>query len=268
MDPARGRAGRLSAVGSGNVTLRDVSQGPSLPGPLFARSKFSTPRLVSRLVPRSRLFEELDQGAGRRLTIVVGTAGAGKTTLLANWLSVRPDVPSAWLSCDTGDTDPIRFYSALIHAMRYGFDDPSIGENSRELLSLEGEASIDAVGALADDLESLAGARVIVIDDFHLVGSESARFGHFLESRPLSLQVVVATRSDPPLRLHRLRMREELVEVRDTDLAFSANETKGLFSAFGLELPADDSRLSTVAPRDGRLACRWPRCRSRRHPIR
>ena len=186
------------------------------------------------------MFEELDQGAGRRLTIVVGAAGAGKTTLLANWLSVRPDVPSAWLSCDTGDTDPVRFYSALIHAMRYGFDDPSIGENSRELLSLEGEASIDAVGALADDLESLAGARVIVIDDFHLVGAESARFGHFLESRPLSLQVVVATRSDPPLRLHRLRMREELVEVRDTDLAFSANETKGLFSAFGLELPADD----------------------------
>ena len=222
------------------MTLRDVSQGPAFPGPLFARSKFSAPRLVSRLVPRSRLFDELDQGAGRRLTIVVGAAGAGKTTLLANWLSVRPDVPSAWLSCDTGDTDPVRFYSALIHAMRTGFDDPSIGENSRELLSLEGEASIDAVGALADDLESLAGDRVIVIDDFHLVGAESDRFGQFLESRPLSLQVVVATRSDPPLRLHRLRMREELVEVRDTDLAFSANETKGLFSAFGLELPADD----------------------------
>ena len=155
------------------MTLSDLSQGPSSPGPLFARSKFSAPRLVSRLVPRSRLFEELDQGAGRRLTIVVGAAGAGKTTLLANWLSVRPDVPSAWLSCDTGDTDPVRFYSALIDAMRTGFDDPSIGENSRELLSLEGEASIDAVGALADDLESLAGDRVIVIDDFHLVGQKA-----------------------------------------------------------------------------------------------
>jgi LuxR family maltose regulon positive regulatory protein len=186
------------------------------------------------------LFEELDQGAGRRLTLVVGAAGAGKTTLLANWLQVRPDRPSAWLSCDTGDMDPVRFYSALIHAMRHGFDDPSIGENSRELLSLEGEVSIDAVGALADDMEGLAGPRVVVIDDFHLVEPESARFGLFLESRPPSLQVVVATRSDPPLRLHRLRMREELVEVRDTDLAFSANEAKGLFSAFGLELPADD----------------------------
>src|SRR5580765_5314673 len=137
MDPARGRPGRLSAVRSGTVALRDVSQGPSLPGPLFARSKFAVPRLVSRLVPRSRLFEELDHGAGRRLTVVVGAAGSGKTTLLANWLSVRPDVPSAWLSCDVGDTDPIRFYSALIQAMRDGFDDQSIGENARELLSLE-----------------------------------------------------------------------------------------------------------------------------------
>jgi LuxR family maltose regulon positive regulatory protein len=171
---------------------------------------------------------------------VVGAAGAGKTTLLSDWLSERPDVPAAWLGCDTGDTDPVRFYSALIQAMRIGFDDPSIGENSRELLSLEGEASVDVVGALADDLEGLAGDRVLVIDDFHLLGPESASFGHFLESRPLSLHVVVATRTDPPLRLHRLRIREELVEVRDTDLAFSATETESLFSAFGLELPADD----------------------------
>ena len=85
------------------MTVGDLSQGPALPGPLFARSKFAAPRLVSRLVPRSRLFEELDEGAGRRLTIVVGAAGAGKTTVLANWLEVRPDVQSAWLSCDTGD---------------------------------------------------------------------------------------------------------------------------------------------------------------------
>jgi LuxR family maltose regulon positive regulatory protein len=186
------------------------------------------------------LFDELDQGVGRRLTLVVGAAGAGKTTLLANWLSARPDVPSAWLSCDTGDSDPVRFYHALIRAMSSGFDDPGIGENARELLSLEGEASFDVVGALVDDLEGLAGPRVVVVDDFHLVGPESATFGHFLESRPLSVQVVVATRSDPPLRLHRLRMREELVEVRDPDLAFSAVETKGLFAAFGLELPDDD----------------------------
>lgn len=230
-----GRMGR-----AGSPPLRNLSQGAASPEPRFARSKFSAPRLVSRLVPRSRLFDELDQGVGRRLTIVVGAAGAGKTTLLANWLSARPDVPSAWLSCDTGDTDPVRFYNALIQSMRHGFGDPSIGENARELLSLEGEASFDVVGALADDLESLAGARVIVIDDFHVLGPESAGFGHFIESRPSSLQVVVATRSDPPLRLPRLRMREELVEVRDTDLAFSATEAKGLFSAFGLELPDDD----------------------------
>jgi len=62
-----------------------------------------------------------------------------------------------------------------------------------------------------------------VIDDFHLLGPESASFGHFLESRPLSLHVVVATRSDPPLRLHRLRIREELVEVRDDLVIFTSS---------------------------------------------
>src|SRR5438309_1991122 len=66
-------------------------------GPRFAPSKFMPPRLGSRLVPRSRLFDALDQGAARRLTLVVGAPGAGKTTLLTSWLSTRPNVPAAWL---------------------------------------------------------------------------------------------------------------------------------------------------------------------------
>src|SRR3954454_21790131 len=46
----------------------------------FAASKFVAPQLVSRLVARSRLFDELDRGAGARLTVVVGAPGAGKST--------------------------------------------------------------------------------------------------------------------------------------------------------------------------------------------
>src|SRR4051812_5733828 len=125
-----------------NVTPKVSSEGPVSLGPRFAPSKFSAPSLVSRLVRRSRLFEDLDRGAGRRLTLVVGAPGAGKTTLLASWLSARPDLPSAWLSCDAADTDPFRFTSALIHAMRRDFGDHGIGENALELLGLEGEVTI------------------------------------------------------------------------------------------------------------------------------
>jgi LuxR family maltose regulon positive regulatory protein len=131
--------------------------------------------------------------------------------------------------------------SAVIHGLRHGFGEPSLGEDALELLAVEGEASIDAAAALADDLQGLSGSRVIVITEFQLVsGASSEVLSQFLDSRPLSLQVVVTSRSDPELRLSRMRAREELVELRDTDLAFSAVETKGFFARFGLDIPDHD----------------------------
>src|SRR3954471_12066672 len=106
-------------------------------GPRFASSKFAAPRLVSCLVARSRLFDELDRGAGCRLTLVVGAPGAGKTTLLANWLAASAERPSAGLGCEPADSDPFRFMTALVEALRHGFGEPDIGTNALELLHIE-----------------------------------------------------------------------------------------------------------------------------------
>ena len=38
--------------------------------------------------------------------------------LLADWLAARPERPSAWLSCDAADADPVRFVAAIIEAAR------------------------------------------------------------------------------------------------------------------------------------------------------
>ncbi len=219
-------------------------------GPRFVSSKFVVPRLVSRLVVRPRLFDELDRGSGVRLTLVVGAPGAGKTTLLANWLAARTHRPAAWLSCDAADSDPARFMIALVEALRNGFSEASIGTSTRELLDVDGEVSIDAVAALADDLDGLdrLDDAIIAIDDFHLVGNESAGvFGQFLDYAPSTLQIVIATRVDPPLRLHRRRAQEQLIELRDNDLAFSVDETRGFFSGFGLDL--SDRDIDTVRQR-------------------
>ncbi|HET7243840.1 MAG TPA: AAA family ATPase [Streptosporangiaceae bacterium] len=194
---------------------------------------------------RSRLLDLLDRGDQVRLALVVGPAGAGKTTLLADWLAARPERPAAWLSCDVADTDPVRFVTAIIEAARYGFGQPRIGEDARELMSLDGEVSADAVAALADDLDSPGGTRVLVIDDFHLTGAASADALRWLvEYHPPSLQLVVASRVDPPLRVHRMRAHQDLVELRDGDLAFSVEETKDLLDGFGVLL--DDPELSLV----------------------
>lgn len=88
-------------------------------GPRFPSSKFAVPKAGSHLVHRSRLFEELDRGEKARLTLVVGSPGAGKTALLADWVASAPQRPFAWLSCDVADADPVRFFAAIIEALRH-----------------------------------------------------------------------------------------------------------------------------------------------------
>jgi LuxR family maltose regulon positive regulatory protein len=199
-------------------------------------------------VRRSRLLDQLDRGEQVRLALVVGPAGAGKTMLLADWLAARPELASAWLSCDAADTDPARFVAAIIEAARYGFDQPGIGEDARQLMSLDGEVSADAVAALADDLEAPDGLRVLVIDDFHLAGAASADALRWLvKYHSPSLQLVVASRVDPPLRVHRMRAHQDLVELRDADLSFSVEETRSFLSGFGVRL--DEPELALVHSR-------------------
>jgi LuxR family maltose regulon positive regulatory protein len=205
--------------------------------PRFPSSKFVAPRTVSHLVHRSRLLDELDRGERGRLTLVVGSPGAGKTALLADWVATSSRRPLAWLSCDVADVDPVRFMAGIIEALRSADGQPDVGEDARQLLGLEGEVSADVMAALADDLERPDGARVLVIDDFHMTGTAGAQaLGLLLDYRPPSLQLVVASRVDPQLRLHRMRANGELVEVRERDLSFSVVETEAFLSGFGVRL--------------------------------
>ena len=164
----------------------------------------------------------------------------------------------AWLSCDVADADPVRFVAAIIEALRRATGQPDIGKDARQLLSLDGEVSADAVAALADDLEGAEAVGALVIDDFHLTGPDGAdALALLVDYRPASLQLVVASRVDPQLRLHRMRANEELVELRDTDLSFSADEVRAFLSRFGVASARQTWLRSTAAARAGWPACRW-----------
>ena len=54
---------------------------------------------------------------------------------------------------------------------------------------------------------------------------------------------MLASRSDPLLRLHRLRMSDELCELRDRDLRFSLAESGDLLANFGVQVAAADLAL-------------------------
>ncbi|ONH30939.1 LuxR C-terminal-related transcriptional regulator [Pseudofrankia asymbiotica] len=70
-------------------------------GPPPLRGQLAPPALPVPFVPRPRLWEILDQGTGRALTVVRGPAGSGKTALVASWYLARRDtLPIVWLRVD------------------------------------------------------------------------------------------------------------------------------------------------------------------------
>src|SRR5688572_11979848 len=80
-------------------------------------TKLYIPRPRTTLVLRQKLIERLDAGLHRKLTLISAPAGFGKTTLLSEWLATSGKT-AAWLSVDDGDSDPKRFLTYFVAALR------------------------------------------------------------------------------------------------------------------------------------------------------
>jgi LuxR family transcriptional regulator, maltose regulon positive regulatory protein len=209
----------------------------------FALAKFAPPALPATLVPRPVLHDRLTAGAGQRLTVVVGSAGAGKSVLLSSWAAARPSGVTAWLSCDEADANPMRFWAGFLEAPRAA--EPGFGADAADLLEMDGAMSADVTASIANDAARLPAGSAIVVDDFHYAAAAVAGNMTDLVARwpTQGAQLVLASRADPPLRLHRLRMAGELCELRDRDLHFSLPESGDLLARFGVQVAAADLAL-------------------------
>jgi LuxR family maltose regulon positive regulatory protein len=201
--------------------------------------KLHVPRTRPGFVVRPRLADRLATEQGGELTLVCGPAGFGKTALLADWAR-RDRRPVAWLSLDDADNDPVRFWrhaAAALDGVR-----PGIADRVAALLQGLQPTSFEAVvTALVNELAGVAEEVVLVLDDYHLVQAPQvhASLGFLIDHLPPQLHLVLASRSDPPLPLARLRARGLLSELRERDLRFTPAEAAELLRvAVGPELPA------------------------------
>jgi LuxR family maltose regulon positive regulatory protein len=210
-------------------------------------SKLHVPRRRTGLVSRARLDQRLPRHSLPSVVLVSAPAGFGKTTLVAEWLAGDDagdeggPVHTAWLSLDRRDSDPSRFWSYVIAAIRKVA--PDVGSDSLATLQATPGALEHVVAQLLNDLAVLDDDVVLVLDDYHVVESievhESMRF--LVEHLPPSLHLVVASRADPPWPLAGLRAGGELLEVRATDLRFTGDEAATyLNDTMGLHLTAAD----------------------------
>jgi LuxR family transcriptional regulator, maltose regulon positive regulatory protein len=189
----------------------------------------------SGIVPRLGPLERLG-GAGR-VTVLSAPAGSGKTVLLRSWMD-EPGLAgrAAWVAVARGEQDPQRFWLSVLGALR------GTAAGSRLVRQLTAAPNLDGwtvVERLLKDLGQLADRLWLVIDDLHELRSAEAlaQLELLVMRAPLGLRFVLATRHDPQLRLHQLRLEGELTEIRAADLRFSVAEARELLAAAGVALP-------------------------------
>ena len=204
-----------------------------------ATTKFVRPPLPPTLVERPELVSRLEKAVLRPITLVAGSPGFGKSVLLSEWLFDQEALEVAWLTCDSWDRDEIRLWTSIASAL--SSVRPEIGADALDLLSEKPESVDDVVAALINGISLSPDPTGLVIDDLHVVPFAALEgLATFCERVPNSAHVVIGSRSDPLLPLHRWRARGTLSEIRDADLRLREREVAAMTTNFGLRLSAEE----------------------------
>ncbi|HEU5104093.1 MAG TPA: adenylate/guanylate cyclase domain-containing protein, partial [Roseiflexaceae bacterium] len=231
-------------------------------------TKLFVPPARTNLVLRPRLIAQLQAGLQSKLTLIAAPAGFGKTTLLSAWLAARTEERGkrteigtaslnpqssvlsarvAWVSLDSADNDPLRFWSYVIAALDSLA--PGVGAPALALLQSPQPPNIEVILTTVLNAFSACYSQapvadvVLALDDYHAITAAAIHraLALLLDYAPPHLHLVIATRTDPALPLARLRARGAVTELRAADLRFTQDEMVAFLNQImGLSLtPAD-----------------------------
>ena len=188
------------------------------------------------LLDRDDLLEMLDRAVTKRVTVVSAPPGSGKTSLLRAWARRSTSLRRvAFVSVDRDQQDARSFWSAVLDAVRRPTSFLGAETQTAATASLDADELVDRVlSELAEQVEPV----VLVIDDVHELRSADAlrQLEHLLAVLPSFARVLLSSRRDPPIRLHQLRLADEVAEIRASDLGFTEGETRELLAASGISL--------------------------------
>ena len=206
---------------------------PRTASELMARTRSRVPHASPYHLSRERLSGLLASTTAP-LVLLSAPAGSGKTALAVEWAHRLGDTREVvWVSCHSGDVDP---WADVVRRT---------GGDVAELLSGAPPRRRGGFNErVAQVVEAVGRSPVpwtVFLDGYDLCTAEAAEeLDLLLMYAGGALQVVLTTRSDPVLPLHRYRLAGALLEVRAADLAFTDAEAGSLLRAGGVALGTDD----------------------------
>ena len=187
----------------------------------------SPPHLGHGVLLRPRLLADTLRRFDTRVVCITAPAGFGKTTLLAqavheNGLARRGH--DVWVTCLAGDAVRSQLLEGLTHAL----DRPD-------------EVAAD-VTTITEAVLSRAPVPVaLILDDVHEIpaGSDGAALlDELVDQLPANGHLVLAGRTDPPIRLTRLLTMGDAIALGESDLRLRPEELIALAHLRGLEADA------------------------------
>ena len=202
-------------------------------------ARTSVPVPSAGTIARPELRRQLDSASMRRLTVVSAGPGWGKSTAVAQWVASRGDLPVAWLTLTDIDDHLNVFWHDLLQAILATGVIPTDHPLSRA--STAAGVPAEVMVTLHQGLAALPGPMVLVLDDFHVIEDAGVLEAvQRLVDLDSPLRLILLTRVDPVLALHRVRVEGQLVELTSRDLAFGPDEVQRMGRAASLSLTRQD----------------------------
>lgn len=210
----------------------------------IVNTKLYIPAPQVNTVNRDRLIKRIDKAtASTRLTLLSAPTGFGKTTLLSQWAKGKT---VAWVSLEEQEKDPARFFGYLAAAMQTV--EVGLGDDLHKMLKPEQPLQPELIMTkLINEIDEQDEVITLILDDYHVIPTSGIHraMAFLVDQCPDNLRIIIATRTDPPLPLATLRVRQHITEVRTADLRFTREETASFFKQ-ALDDTLDENEIAAL----------------------
>ena len=137
---------------------------------------------------------------------------------------------SAWISLDENDDDPRIFLLYFVTAIQSVYP-----EACKNILSIVNASQLPPVdyltNKLINELTVIPENIILALDDYHFIQDQAIHqmLAILIHNIPPQIHLMIATRKDPPLPIHLLRGRNQMLEIRAVDLRFTIEEAREYF---------------------------------------